>query len=216
MRERPFRDIATGGFAMVITRRRVSILLAALTLPFLAACSDTTSSLDLAFNGDVVIHVQFKPTARVTAAGDLAIGGIPVAVTPAQRAALAQYDRQFTAIRQAGHAIGRAGHRMSASIDQETAHAGSAAAIGAAHRDVAGFSASLAGLCHQVAALVALQDSIATTLPAFRPYAVLTQDKVRACRIGTGVASDAVRMAAGVARWGGRVAHPASTTAKAP
>ena len=216
MRERPFRGIATGGCVMVITRRRVSILLAALALSCLAACSDTTSSLDLALNGDVVIHVPFKPAARVTPAGDLAIGGKSVPVTPAQRSALAQYDRQFTAIRQAGHAIGKAGQHLSTSIDQEAAHAGSAAVIGAAHRDVAGFSTSLAGLCQQVAALVVLQDSIAATLPAFRPYAVLTQDKVRACRVGTGVASDAVRMAAGVARWGDRAAHAASTAGKAP
>jgi len=201
---------------MGITQRRISVLLAAMAMTLLGACSDTASSLDLALNGDVVIHVPFKPAARVTPAGDLAIGGKAVRATPAQRSALAQYDRQFTAIQQAGHAIGKAGQRMSASIDHETAHAGSSAAVGAVHRDVAGFSTSLAGLCNQVAVLVALQDSIAATLPAFRPYAVLTQDKVRACRIGTGVASDAVHMAAGVARWGGRVAHPASTTGKAP
>ena len=201
---------------MGITRRRVSILLVALALPLLAACSDTTSSLDLALDGDVVIHVPFKPVARVTPAGDLAIDGTSVALTPAQRSALAQYDRQFTAIQQAGHAIGRAGQHLSAGIDQEAAHAGSAAVIGAAHRDVAGFSTSLAGLCSQVAALVALQDSIAATLPAFRPYAVLTQDKVRACRAGTAVASDAVRMAAGMARQAGRMAHAASTAGKAP
>ena len=201
---------------MVITRRRASILLAALALPLLAACSDTTASVDLALNGDVVIHAPFKPAARVTAAGDLAIGGQAVAVTPAQRSALAQYDRDFTAIQQAGRAIGRAGDRMSASIDRETAHAGSSAAVGAAHREVAGFSTSLAGLCNRVAALVALQDSIAATLPAFRPYAVLTQDKVRACRVGTGVASDAVHMAASVARWGGRAAQAASAAGKTP
>ena len=201
---------------MGITRRRVSILLVALALPLLAACSDTTSSLDLALDGDVVIHVPFKPVARVTPAGDLAIDGKAVALTPAQRSALAQYDRQFTAIRQAGRAIGKAGQRLSASIDHETAHAGSSAAVGTVHRDVAGFSTSLAGLCDQVAALVALQDSIAATLPAFRPYAVLTQDKVRACRVGTGVASDAVRMAAGVARWGGRAAHATSAAGKTP
>lgn len=201
---------------MVITRRRVSILLAALAMTLLGACSVSTSSVDVALNGDVVIHVPFRPTARVTPAGDLAIGGKSVPVTPAQRSALAQYDRQFTVIRQAGRAIGEAGHRLSAGIDHETAHAGSGAAVGAVHRDVAGFSTSLAGLCDQVSALVALQDSIAATLPAFRPYAALTQDKVRACRIGTGVASDAVRMAAGVARWGGRAAHAASTAGKAP
>ena len=201
---------------MVITRRRVSILLAALAMTLLGACSVSTSSVDVALNGDVVIHVPFKPAARVTPAGELAIDGKSVAVTPAQRSALAQYDRQFTAIRQAGRAIGKAGQRMSASIDHETAHAGSAAVIGAVHRDVAGFSTSLAGLCDQVAALVALQDSIAATLPAFRPYAVLTQDKVRACRVGTGVAGDAVRMAAGVARWGGRAAHAASAAGEAP
>ena len=201
---------------MGITRRRVSILLAALAMTLLGACSVSTSSVDVALNGDVVIHVPFKPTARVTPAGELAIGGKTAAVTPAQRSALAQYDRQFTAIRQAGRAIGEAGQRMSASIDQETAHAGSSAAVGAVHRDVAGFSTSLAGLCDQVAALVALQDSIAATLPAFRPYAVLTQDKVRACRVGTGVASDAVRMAAGVARWGGRAAHATSAAGKTP
>jgi hypothetical protein len=201
---------------MGLTRRRVSILLAALAMTLLGACSVSTSSVDVALNGDVVIHVPFKPAARVTAGGDLAIDGKPVPVTPVQRSALAQYDREFTAIQQAGHAIGRAGHRLSAGIDQETAHAGSAAASGAARRDVAGFSTSLTGLCDQVAALVALQDSIAATLPAFRPYAVLTQDKVRACRIGTGVASDAVRMAAGVARWGGRAAHAASAAGKAP
>ena len=201
---------------MVITRRRVSILLAALAMTLLGACSVSTSSVDVALNGDVVIHVPFKPTARVTPAGELAIGGKSVVVTPAQRSALAQYDHQFTAIRQAGHAIGRAGRHLSASIDRETSHAGSAAAIDAAHRDVAGFSTSLAGLCQQVAALVVLQDSIAATLPAFRPYAVLTQDKVRACRVGTGVASDAVRIAAGVARWGGRAAHATSAAGKTP
>ena len=201
---------------MGITRRRVSILLAAWALSCLAACSDTTSSLDLALNGDVVIHVPFKPAARVSPAGDFAIGGTFVAVTPAQRSALARYDRQFTAIQQAGHAIGKAGQRMSTSIDQEASHAGSSAAVGAVHRDVAGFSTSLAGLCDQVAALVALQDSIAATLPAFRPYAVLTQDKVRACRMGTGVAGAAVRMAAGVARQAGRMAHATSAAGKAP
>ncbi len=201
---------------MGITQRLVSIVPAALAMTLLGACSVTTSSTDVALNGDVVIHVPFKPAARVTPAGEFAIGGKPVPVTPAQRSALAQYDRDFTAIRQAGRAIGRAGDRLSASIDRETAHAGSAAASGAAHRDVAGFSTSLAGLCNQVAALVALQDSIAATLPAFRPYAVLTQDKVRACRVGTGVAGNAVRMAADVARWGGRAAHAASAAGKAP
>lgn len=126
-----------------------------------------------------------RPHAAITPAGELLVDGKTVATTPAQRAMLLEYRGQVIGIADAGMAIGAKGADLAGAAVTE--------AIGSifsgdthemeqrveAQADKLKEEAKV--LCRQLPAMLVTQRKLAASLPAFRPYATMTQDDVDDC-----------------------------------
>ncbi len=132
-------------------------------------------------------HTSGRNRAEITPQGDLLIDGKAVAITPQQRTMLLQYRAQVIDIAEQGMQIGTQGVDLAS-------HAVSTA-LGAAfsgkppqqihqqlENEAAGIRQSAAKLCGQLPALMESQQKLAASLPAFRPYATMTQDDIDRCR----------------------------------
>lgn len=125
------------------------------------------------------------PKAEITPTGDLLIEGKAVAIDPAQRALLLQYRGEIIAVAEAGMAIGVKG----ADLGMQAAGA-AIAGIFSGNADQVGqkveaqaskIEAEALKLCEGLAPLLATQTRLAAALPAFVPYARLTQADVDDC-----------------------------------
>lgn len=127
------------------------------------------------------------PKAEITPQGDLLIEGKAVAVSAGQRQQLLDYRGRIIGIAEAGMAIGVQG----ADIAGE-AISGVAGVIFGGKEGERAFEqrmqaqgkkieAEAIKLCTQLPALLASQQALATSLPAFKPYARLTQEDIDDC-----------------------------------
>jgi hypothetical protein len=140
--------------------------------------------------GSIAIHARGVPDAYVTAAGDLRIDGKPIALVPAQRDLLQQYYAQVLLVRDDGLATGKAGAAMAGhalgSVASGLAH-GNPDSIGPAIEARANqVEAKAMAVCNDVVVLRAKQDAIATTLPAFKPYASIDANEKTNCQAHQG------------------------------
>lgn len=127
------------------------------------------------------------PKAQITPQGDLLISDKPVAVTPAQRQMLLAYRQQLIDIGTQGIAIGKEGAALGV---RATSAALAAVFAGKSEQQVhqqveaqtTGIRAAAAKLCDRLPALMASQQQLAADLPAFKPYAQLTPQKIDQCR----------------------------------
>ncbi|HVX04372.1 MAG TPA: hypothetical protein VHA71_04535 [Rhodanobacteraceae bacterium] len=127
------------------------------------------------------------PRAQITPQGELLIGDKPVALTPGQRAMLLDYRRQLIEIGAQGIAIGKQGAALGMSAARE-AIAG--AFSGKPEQEIrqrveakaSGIREAAAKLCDRMPALMESQQKLAAALPAFKPYATLTEAKIDECR----------------------------------
>lgn len=147
-------------------------LLAAALACALVACRipDTTmeNGAIMLYGSVVTLHVDGAPKADIAADGTFDIDGKAVAITPAERDLLAQYNRSVRSVHQSGVAMGKAGIETAANaladkVSPAPAKAGTAAE--AALQDPS------LDICKDTAAIKAVQDRLATQLAAFRPYA---------------------------------------------
>lgn len=127
------------------------------------------------------------PKAAITPKGDFLVAGQSVALTPRQREDLLAYRAQYIDIAQQGIAIGHAGvdvgRRAVAPLVFASLFGASDQTIDASmDKRLAGVRAATAKLCDRMPALMAAQRQLATDLPAFKPYATLTQKKIDDCR----------------------------------
>ncbi|HZH44549.1 MAG TPA: DUF2884 family protein [Lysobacter sp.] len=130
------------------------------------------------------------PEAVITAKGDLVIDGKPVPVNAEQRALLLQYRGHLATIAEHGIEIGAQGADIAATAVGE---AFKGVFNGKSGKDIersieakaAGIKASAAVMCEQLPALMGLQQKLAASLPAFRPYATMDQDDIDDCRRDT-------------------------------
>jgi hypothetical protein len=125
------------------------------------------------------------PKAEITPQGDLLIDGKAVAINPVQRTQLLQYRGHIIAIAEAGMAIGSKGADLASKAVGE--------AIGAifsgdekgveARMETEGkkIEAEAIKLCTQLPPLLTLQQQLAASLPAFKPYATMTRDDIDDC-----------------------------------
>jgi hypothetical protein len=151
---------------------------------------------NLSLNGDIHVSVNGHrvrspdaglPKAEITPQGDLLIGGKPVTVTPEQRRLLLDYRQHVLALAEAGMNIGVKG----AAIADEALR-GVAGAIFGGEKSAQAFEqrmdakgkaieAEARTLCTQLPPLLTLQQQLAATLPAFKPYATMTQADIDDC-----------------------------------
>ncbi|NUS37687.1 MAG: hypothetical protein HOQ02_01490 [Lysobacter sp.] len=126
-----------------------------------------------------------KPSAEITPQGDLLVDGRQADVTPAQRALLLQYRQQTIGLAEAGMAVGVKGADLAGKALAETFSGlihGNADAAGK-HIQAEGekLKADARQICAQLPGMLQTQQQLATSLPAFKPYATMTQQDVDDC-----------------------------------
>lgn len=138
------------------------------------------------------------PKAEITPTGDLLIAGTAVAITPQQRTLLLRYRGHVVAIAEAGMALGVRGADLGMKAAGEAIRSvfnGNADGVEARiEAEAAGMEAEAAKLCSHLRPILATQRELAASLPAFAPYATMTQADVDECmRDSEGERRSAVR-----------------------
>lgn len=137
-------------------------------------------------DGLVVLKAGDNPKATIDRNGTLAVDGKDIAVDDHQRDLLRRYYANATAIRQHGIETGKAGAAMAGE-----ALKGVADSVGGDKDSVSKrveaqtqqITAQVMKICDDLAGIKAVQDELATALPAFKPYAAIMDDKeVSDCR----------------------------------
>ena len=148
-----------------------------------------TSNLDIS-SGDINFGSDRTVSgirAEISPQGDLLIGGKPVAVTPQQRALLLEYRARLLDVAEQGMQIGTQGVDLAS---HAVGTALNAVFSGKSHQQVhdeleaeaAGIRRSAAKLCERLPDMMAAQRKLADALPAFRPYATMTETDIDHCR----------------------------------
>lgn len=127
------------------------------------------------------------PDAAITPQGDFLVAGKPVALTPKQRREVSAYRAQYIAIAREGIEIGHEGVDVGRRAVVPMVFA---ALFGASDDSIearmdkrlAGVREATAELCDRLPDLMAAQRQLAGDLPAFAPYATLTQTDIEDCR----------------------------------
>lgn len=138
------------------------------------------------------------PKAQITPEGDLLIAGKAVTVTPAQHSMLLDYRAQLVAIAMQGMTIGKQGAALGM---KATGEALAGVFSGKSDEQIqqqvqaqaSGIKQSAAKLCDRLPGLMASQQKIAASLPAFRPYATMTQHDIDDCMKNDVSANDTSR-----------------------
>jgi hypothetical protein len=123
--------------------------------------------------------------AQLTPQGDLLIEGTAVPVTPAQRALLLEYRHEIIGVAETGMNIGVKGADLAGTAVLETFAGlmhGNPDEAGK-HIDAEGkrLEADAMQICKQLPAMLATQQQLAASLPAFKPYATMDQSDVDDC-----------------------------------
>jgi hypothetical protein len=127
------------------------------------------------------------PHAEITPQGGFLIAGKPVSLTPAQRKEMLAYRGQVIEIARAGIAIGRQGASLGVNAAREAI-----AGVFSGESDqqvrqrvearTSGIRQAAAKICDRLPALRESQQKLAADVPAFKPYANLTPEKIDECR----------------------------------
>lgn len=151
---------------------------------------------NLSINGDIDITVNGKrfgksdghlPKAEISPQGALLIEGKTVETTAEQRRQLLTYRNQVLDIADAGMAIGSQGADLAGK-----ALGGVFGVIFGGEQEEKAFEARMEAegrkieaealkLCAQLPPLLASQQALAASLPAFKPYATMTQEDIDDC-----------------------------------
>lgn len=127
------------------------------------------------------------PKAQITPDGDFIVGGKTVAITPAQRNALLEYRSQMIAVASQGIAIGKQGAALGI---RAAGDALAGALSGKSDQEIqqnvkaqtTGIREAAAKLCDRLPAMMTEQQKLAAILPAFKPYATMTEKDISDCR----------------------------------
>lgn len=126
------------------------------------------------------------PRAEITPQGDLLIEGKPVAIDAGQRAMLLDYRQQVIGIAEAGMVLGTQGADLAGKALAEGVSSifqGGSRDDFERHMEAEGkkIEAQASLLCNRLPAMLDAQDKLAASLPAFKPYARMTQDDIDHC-----------------------------------
>lgn len=126
------------------------------------------------------------PKAVITPQGNLVITDKPVDATPEQHAMLLDYRQQIIGIAEAGMDIGASGAALGVNAAKEAIFG---ALTGKSDKQIEAsikpqtdrIQAAALQLCKRLPDLLASQQKLAAALPAFKPYATMTQKDVDDC-----------------------------------
>lgn len=151
---------------------------------------------NLSINGDININVNGKqfgksdsqlPKAEISPQGELLVEGKTIETSAAQRQQLLTYRNQVLGIADAGMAIGSQGADLAGKalggvfgviFGGDQAEKEFEARMEAEGKKI---EAEALKLCAQLPPLLASQQSLAASLPAFKPYATMTQEDIDNC-----------------------------------
>ena len=127
-----------------------------------------------------------RAKAVITPEGRLVIDGHPLDATPEQHALLVDYRQQIIGIASAGMDIGASSADMGLGIAKEAIFGKLA---GKSDKELEAdikpqtdqIQAAAMGLCKRLPDLLASQQKLAAAMPAFQPYATMTQKDVDDC-----------------------------------
>lgn len=156
------------------------------------ATENVSISGGIRFNGRGGVSVDSRadddnrPPAEITPGGDLLVDGRKVAVTEDQRAMLLEYRAHVVGVAENGMEIGVQGADLAARAMGE---AFKGLFSGRSEQEIeksveaeaAKIKLSAAKLCNRLPAMLASQQQLAAALPAFRPYATMTQADIDDC-----------------------------------
>lgn len=125
------------------------------------------------------------PKAEITPAGELLIDGKAVQLTDAQRAQLAKHRELLVAIASDGVAIGKEGVALAGKAVSEVFNGVLSGDNEAFEKKIEAeakrIEQSAKTLCARLPALMASEQALAKAIPAFQPYAQMTQANVDEC-----------------------------------
>jgi len=134
----------------------------------------------------ITLRADGQPDAKISADGELTIGGKAVAVNPAQRVLLQSYLKEMNAMTADGIAIGKQGAAMAGTAVKEAikgAIKGDGEQVGNnMEAEARKIEQQAMQLCRRLVTIKASQDALAGQLPAFKPYATIDIDDVNSCK----------------------------------
>ena len=143
-------------------------------------------------NGRNIRRADDQPKAEITPQGDLLIEGKTVEIDAAQRKLLLDYREHIIAIAEAGMAMGIKGADLAGKAISETLGgllSGNTDEIEQRiEAEAEKLEADAHQLCAQLPPMLDLQQQLSASLPAFKPYATMTQEDIDECMDGNGVA----------------------------
>lgn len=158
-----------------------------------AAFSGANHELDVATKKLITGNISVSngdtnaPKAEITPRGDFLIAGKSVPLTPQQRAETLHYREQMVQIGMQAIAVSRKGVAVGMGAAVPMAFA---ALFGGSDKEIdqhmnarlSGVYADAAKICDRLPAVMAAQQQLTRDLPAFKPYATLTQKNIDGCR----------------------------------
>lgn len=131
-------------------------------------------------------HDSSLPKAVITPQGTLVIAGKPVEATPEQHAMLVDYRQQILGIAEAGMDIGAQGADIGISAAKQAIWG---ALSGKDDKEIEAsikpqtdkIQAAAMVLCKRLPDMLASQQKLAAAMPAFKPYATMTQKDIDDC-----------------------------------
>ncbi|MGH8184544.1 MAG: DUF2884 family protein [Rhodanobacteraceae bacterium] len=145
------------------------------------------ANVDLATKNITISNNDSEPKAEITPQGDFLIEGKPVPLTPAQRTEMLAYRSQVIEVGRAGIAIGKQGATLGLNAASEAISGALSGQSGQQIRQhveaqTSGIRQAAAKICDRLPAMMASQQKLAADVPAFKPYADLTPEKIADCR----------------------------------
>ncbi|MHB1056625.1 MAG: YggN family protein [Rhodanobacter sp.] len=131
-------------------------------------------------------HDSSLPKAVITPQGTLVIAGKPVEATPEQHAMLVDYRQQILGIAEAGMDIGAQGADIGVTAAKQALLG---AFTGKDDKEIEAsikpqtdkIQAAAMALCKRLPDMLASQQKLAAAMPAFKPYATMTQKDIDDC-----------------------------------
>lgn len=186
-------SVATGAPTTVIGQH-VQLAMEKARKEMIASNLDISGSMNININGHSIERPANQTKAEITPQGDLLIADKPVAVTPEQRALLLTYRGQVIGVASAGMTLGSQGADLGIS-----ALTGLAGAVLDGKKGQQSYQENMQAkgkrmesearaLCKQLPPMLATQQQLAASLPAFKPYATMTQGDIDDCGKDRGIA----------------------------